>query len=194
MTGSTERSGKPMPLTTHCSCRVSWALLLQVLGVVENMSTLHVSLDALTFLNTAAGSGSSSSAQADVTAAVTAALQKALVDTGVVPSLSDVSAAADIFLPTGGGAARMCDQLGLHLLGKVPLDPLLGQAAEEGRSVLDADVAHAGPANGTAAVPAKGVAAAGAGPDGRVPPSAAALQAIVQQILQQVEAGADKGQ
>lgn len=166
-------------------------LLPQVLGVVENMSTLHVSLDALTFLHTAACSGSSSSVQADVTAAVNAALQKALVDTGMIASLSDVSAAADIFLPTGGGAARMCDQLGLHLLGKVPLDPLLGQAAEEGRSVLEAEGAHAGPANGTAA--AKGGAAVGAGPDGRVPPSAAALQAIVQQILQQVEAGAGSG-
>jgi hypothetical protein len=169
-------------------CRV---LLLQVLGVVENMSTLHVSLDALTFLNTAAGS--SSSAQADITAAVTAALQQALVDTGLVSSLSDVSAAADIFLPTGGGAARMCDQLGLHLLGKVPLDPLLGQAAEEGRSVLDAEGPHAGVANGTAGAAGKGGAAVGGGPDVRVPPSAAALQAIVQQILQQVEAGGENG-
>lgn len=159
--------------------------------MVENMSTLHVSLDALSFLSTAAGS----STQQDVTAEVKAALEKALVQTGLVSSLSDVAAAADIFLPTGGGAARMCDQLGLHLLGKVPLDPLLGQAAEEGRSVLEADAVHAGAANGTSGAAAaangaaNGAAAAGAGSGVKMPPSASALQAIVQQIIQLVEAG-----
>jgi hypothetical protein len=164
--------------------------VLQVLGVVENMSTLHLSLDALTFLNTAAA-GSSSAQQADITAAVKTALQQALVDTGLVSSLSDVAAAADIFLPTGGGAARMCEQLGLQLLGKVPLDPLLGQAAEEGRSVLEAAGSHA-VANGTSgsAGAANGAAAGPAAAPGRVPPSAAALQAIVQRVMQQVEAGA----
>ncbi|KAF8069438.1 NBP35 [Scenedesmus sp. PABB004] len=138
---------------------------LEVLGVVENMSTLQVSLPALRF---AAG-------QADVTAAVQAALQAALVGGGLVGDLGDVSASTDVFLPTGGGAARMCEQLGLRLLGRVPLDPLLGQAAEEGRSVL--------------ALSEEAAAAAGA----RAAPSAAALRGIVGQIIADVEAAAAQG-
>lgn len=162
----------------------------QVLGVVENMSTLHVSLESLRFLNAAAGS---SGAQADVTAAVQTALQKALVDSGIVGSLSEVAAAADIFLPTGGGAARMCEQLGLQLLGKVPLDPLLGQAAEEGRSVLEPEGTQQQPANGTSGGAVNGaIAAAAAAAGAPVPPSAAALQTIVQRVMRQVEAGSSK--
>lgn len=164
--------------------------VLQVLGVVENMSTLHLSLDAITFLNTAAATGSSAEG-GDITGTVRTALRKALVDTGLISSLSDVAVAADIFLPTGGGAARMCEQLELQLLGKVPLDPLLGQAAEEGRSVLEAEGSHAA-ANGTSggAGAANGAAVGPGAAPGRVPPSAAALQAIVQRVMQQVEAGA----
>lgn len=156
---------------------------------MENMSTLHVPLDSLRFLNAAAAATGSSSPQPDLTAAVQTALRSALVDSGLVGSLSDVAAAADVFLPTGGGAARMCEQLGLTLLGKVPLDPFLGQAAEEGRSVLEpAAVAtgsqrHHQSADGSAATNGSAAAAAGA----HVPPSAAALQAIVQKVMQQVE-------
>jgi hypothetical protein len=160
---------------------------MQVLGVVENMSTLHVSLDTLKFLIKTAGS--SSSTQADITAVVQTALQKALVDSGLVGNLADVAAAADVFLPTGGGAARMCEQLGLQLLGKVPLDPLLGQAAEEGRSVLEPEGAQQA-ANGTSGAAANGSAGAAAG--GHAPPSAAALTAIVEQVMQQVELGSSK--
>jgi len=256
-------------LTHHASS----CLYSQVLGVVENMSTLHVSLDTLRFINTAAGSSSGGSSsgsgqQSDLTAAVTAALQSALVDSGLVGSLSEVTAAADIFLPTGtdrlgwsqgrkegrkedwfcthlaspccifsscptflhilykayqllltpppthllpsppgGGAARMCAQLGLQLLGQVPLDPLLGQAAEEGRYVMDTQEQPAAAAageqkhvgNGTADGMVNGAAAAAGGGGGvggqqqqRVPPSAAALQAIVRQVVQQVEASSSR--
>lgn len=138
---------------------------LQVLGVVENMSTLQVSLPSLRFINTKQPAGSQ---QADLTAAVTAALQQALVQTGLVQDLSNVTAAAEVFLPSGGGAANMCKQLQLQLLGRVPLDPLLGQAAEEGRSVLDKSQTAAG--------------------EKTLAPSAAALQAIVQQLITAIEA------
>lgn len=149
------------------------------------MSTLQVSLPALRFLNTSQPAGS---LQADLTAAVTAALQQALVETGLVQELSQVAAATDVFLPTGGGAARMCEQLGLQLLGKVPLDPLLGQAAEEGRSVLA--LSDEAAADGAAVA---AVAAADASKR-RAAPSAAALQAIVQQIIAGVESnGAANG-
>ena len=41
----------------------------------------------------------------------------------------------------------MCEELGLRLLGKVPLDPRIGQSCDEGRSFLndvpDSPAAHA---------------------------------------------------
>eukprot|EP00878_Enallax_costatus_P028197 GHUV01030422.1.p1 GENE.GHUV01030422.1~~GHUV01030422.1.p1 ORF type:complete len:145 (-),score=64.79 GHUV01030422.1:233-667(-) len=135
------------------------------------MSTLQVSLPTLRFINTKQAAGSQ---QADITATVMVALQQALMQSGVVQDLADVAAATDVFLPTGGGAASMCQQLQLQLLGRVPLDPLLGQAAEEGRSVL-----------------ALNTAAAGATDGGKQPaPSAAALQAIVKRVIADVETAA----
>jgi hypothetical protein len=163
-------------------------LPLQVLGVVENMSTLQVGLPTLRFLNSSSSS-SSSSAQADLTAAVQAALYEALVVPGLVKDLSEVTAATDVFLPTGGGAGAMCEQLGLQLLGRVPLDPLLGQAAEEGRSVLAV----------AAAAAAAGENSAAGGGDGkgvqqqREAPSAVALQSIVQKIIADVQAATANG-
>lgn len=139
---------------------------------MENMSTLQVSLPSLRFINTEEPAGSQ---QADITAAVTAALRQALVQAGVVQDLSHVAAATDVFLPTGGGAASMCEQLKLLLLGRVPLDPLLGQAAEEGRSVL----ALSSEAAGSKAADRKQTA-----------PSAAALQAIVKRVMGEVDAAA----
>jgi hypothetical protein len=159
-------------------------LLLQVLGVVENMSTLQVGLPALRFLNSSSSSSSAAAAAADLTAAVQAALHEALVVPGLVKDLSEVAAATDVFLPTGGGAGKMCAQLGLQLLGRVPLDPLLGQAAEEGRSVL-AVAAAADAENGSgAAATANGVQQQ----PQKEAPSAVALQSIVQKIIADVAA------
>jgi energy-converting hydrogenase Eha subunit G len=160
-------------------------LPLQVLGVVENMSTLQVGLPTMRFLN----SSSSSSVQADITAAVQAALHEALVVPGLVKDLSEVTAATDVFVPSGGGAGAMCEQLGLQLLGRVPLDPLLGQASEEGRSVLAVAAAAAAGANGAASAgDGKGVQQ-----QQREAPSAVALQSIVQKIIADVQAATANG-
>jgi len=42
-----------------------------------------------------------------------------------------------IFIPSTGGAEKMCKDLGLTLLGKVPLDPVLARACDEGKSYLE---------------------------------------------------------
>ncbi|GAV07106.1 hypothetical protein RvY_16982 [Ramazzottius varieornatus] len=42
-----------------------------------------------------------------------------------------------IFPPSTGGAEKMCQDLGLTLLGKVPLDPLIGKSCDEGKSFLE---------------------------------------------------------
>lgn len=43
---------------------------------------------------------------------------------------------SQIFPPTTGGAERMCEDLNLPLLGKVPLDPRIGKSCDEGKSFL----------------------------------------------------------
>ncbi|KAJ2793921.1 cytosolic Fe-S cluster assembly factor nbp35, partial [Coemansia helicoidea] len=42
-----------------------------------------------------------------------------------------------IFYPTSGGARALCDELGLPLLGSIPLDPRIGRACDAGSSFLD---------------------------------------------------------
>ncbi|KZT59504.1 P-loop containing nucleoside triphosphate hydrolase protein [Calocera cornea HHB12733] len=44
---------------------------------------------------------------------------------------------SEIFKPSTGGAQKMCDDMGVELLGKVPLDPRIGMSADYGVSFLD---------------------------------------------------------
>ncbi|MCJ8739684.1 hypothetical protein PDJAM_G00050020 [Pangasius djambal] len=44
---------------------------------------------------------------------------------------------SQIFPPTTGGARRMCEELSLPLLGRVPLDPRIGRSCDEGKSFLN---------------------------------------------------------
>uniref|UniRef100_A0A8C4Q0E2 NUBP iron-sulfur cluster assembly factor 1, cytosolic n=1 Tax=Eptatretus burgeri TaxID=7764 RepID=A0A8C4Q0E2_EPTBU len=43
---------------------------------------------------------------------------------------------SQIFPPTSGGAEKMCHDMGLDLLGKVPLDPRIARCCDEGRPFL----------------------------------------------------------
>lgn len=153
--------------------------MLQVLGVVENMSNLQVPLPSLRFINT---NQDVVPGQSDITTAVLSALQHALVQVGVVQDLAQVAAVTRVFLPTGGGASHMCEEMGLQLLGSIPLDPLLGQAGEEGRAVAELTQNVAADRQGhTDGPPSKQQMRA---------PSADALQRIVRRIVQQVEGAA----
>ncbi|KAJ1855454.1 cytosolic Fe-S cluster assembly factor nbp35 [Coemansia sp. RSA 2703] len=44
---------------------------------------------------------------------------------------------SQIFYPSTGGAKALCDELGIPLLGSIPLDPRIGQACDQGTSFLD---------------------------------------------------------
>lgn len=44
----------------------------------------------------------------------------------------------DIFFPSSGGAEKMCKEMGVPYLGKIPLDPFVSRAAEMGKSVFEA--------------------------------------------------------
>jgi len=44
---------------------------------------------------------------------------------------------SDIFIPSTGGADRLCKEENLRLLGKIPLDPRIGKACDMGQSYMD---------------------------------------------------------
>ena len=94
---------------------------IDILGVVENMSKLHVPFESLGLLD--AGG-------ADVTEAARAALRAAGIDTAALTS------EAPIFRATRGGADEMGRAMDVEVLGRIPLDPLLCLAAESGKSFV----------------------------------------------------------
>lgn len=152
---------------------------LRVLGVVENMSGLQQRVPGLRFTYApkppaaavAAADGSAQGAdgsgpevagdgstvgdkaehgqqvaqQVDVTQQVLALLRSHF------PDLHGLVAHAEVFPPSKGGAAAMCADMGVPLLGHVPLDPALTRAAEGGRSIFEPlQCAQAGSGQGQA--------------------------------------------
>jgi len=138
---------------------------LPVLGVVENMSGLLQRLDSnVRFLQPkTCSSDSAGDKSLDVTQRVLSALAAAGFQ-----QPGELLLASDVFTGVGGGAARMCEMLGLRLLGRVPLDPSLGQAAEEGRAIFES-------------------------PDGRAAVSSGPLRGIVAEVMKLVGAGSVNG-
>jgi len=93
-----------------------------VLGVVENMSGLRQPLSDLRFIK------SDEAGETDATEwALNYIKEKA-------PELLSVVACSEVFDSSKGGAEKMCHEMGVPFLGKVPMDPQLCKAAEEGRS------------------------------------------------------------
>ncbi|KAG1680375.1 hypothetical protein FOA52_015466 [Chlamydomonas sp. UWO 241] len=127
---------------------------LPVLGIVENMSGLQQRLPAVRFVaqrpavvaaapSGDAGSGASGSGvEVPVEEGVSERVRALLVRELGLDSASQLVVCTDVFqggaVPGGAvsGARRMCYDMGVTLLGKVPLDPALGLAAEQGRSVF----------------------------------------------------------
>ena len=71
----------------------------------------------------------------DITTRVVGILQREL---GL--SLSDCNrlvACTDVFEGRSGGAERMCREMGVPFLGRIPMDPSLGRASEKGLSISD---------------------------------------------------------
>jgi hypothetical protein len=106
-----------------------------VLGVVENMSGLVQRANELRFTYAPAAVadptvGPNGAAPLDVTQHVLDLLRTQFQD------LNNLVIHSDVFTPSGGGAAKMCEDMGVALLGRVPLDPALSLAAEQGRPVF----------------------------------------------------------
>lgn len=96
---------------------------IPVLGVVENMSGLLQPLSNLKFKNI-----KDDGKEEDVTQSVLEELRQH------VPHLQSLYAFSEVFYALGGGAEKMAKDMKVPFLGRVPLDPELSRAAEEGRS------------------------------------------------------------
>ncbi|KAI4350562.1 hypothetical protein L6164_005009 [Bauhinia variegata] len=96
---------------------------VKVLGVVENMSGLCQPIRDFKFMKM-----TDTGEQRDVTEWVWEYL------TEKAPEMLNLIACSEVFDSSRGGAAKMCTEMGVPFLGKVPLDPQLCKAAEEGRS------------------------------------------------------------
>ncbi|KAL9367093.1 hypothetical protein Peur_038292 [Populus x canadensis] len=96
---------------------------VEVLGVVENMSGLCQRLTDFRFAKL-----TENGEQNDITERVLGYMREK------APEMLDLIACSEVFDSSGGGATQMCQEMGVPFLGKVPLDPQLCKAAEEGRS------------------------------------------------------------
>ena len=107
-----------------------------VIGVVENMSGLRVPLDKARFdFGT-----SEDDVDVKLQEKIKAVIEKHAASLG--KDASNASLEVDVFSATRGGAAKMCADYGVPFLGKVPLDPLIAQAAEKGLSLFDETTEH----------------------------------------------------
>ncbi|XP_057435312.1 cytosolic Fe-S cluster assembly factor NBP35-like [Lotus japonicus] len=96
---------------------------VNVLGVVENMSGLSQPITDFKFQKL-----TDSGEEKDVTEWTLEYMREK------APELLNLIACTEVFDSSGGGAVKMCKEMEVPFLGKVPLDPKLCKAAEEGRS------------------------------------------------------------
>ena len=94
-----------------------------VLGVVENMSGLQIKLSDMKFLKS---EGGDSSSQEDCTQQALAILKEKC------PEVLSMMVTTDVFPSSGVGPAGMASKYNVPYLGKLPLDPNLLKACEEG--------------------------------------------------------------
>lgn len=103
---------------------------LRVLGVVENMSGLRQPLLGMRFEKR-----TGNMEMVDVSDWALKYLKEN------APEMLDVFACTEVFDSSRGGAQKMCEEMGVPFLGRVPMDPLLCRAADEGRSCFDGSLA-----------------------------------------------------
>lgn len=109
---------------------------VKVLGVVENMSGLSQPISNLKFMKI-----TDNGEMKDVTEWISEYMKEK------APEMLNLIACSEVFDSSGGGALKMCNEMAVPFLGKVPLDPQLCKAAEEGRSCFaDKDCVVSAPA------------------------------------------------
>ena len=101
-----------------------------VLGIVENMSGLQMRVSDLTFFRDNS-SNIGSDENADCTSDVLSLLEEKC------PEVLSMIATTDVFPSSGGGPRGMAEKFSVPYLGKLPLDPNLLKACEDGTSFVD---------------------------------------------------------
>ncbi|KAL4203558.1 hypothetical protein AMTRI_Chr01g104510 [Amborella trichopoda] len=96
---------------------------IPILGVVENMSGIEQTILDLRFKKVR-----ESGEEEDVTEETLECIRKN------APDLMSLVVCSELFDSSQGGAMKMCKDMQVPFLGKVPMDPHLCKAAEEGRS------------------------------------------------------------
>ncbi|KAJ0972384.1 hypothetical protein J5N97_020343 [Dioscorea zingiberensis] len=96
---------------------------LPVLGVVENMSGLMQPISDIGFVKLNEHGEEEDTTEWTLNYIKTHA-----------PELLTLFVRSELFDSSGGGAAQMCVDMGVPFLGKIPMEPQLCKAAEEGRS------------------------------------------------------------
>ena len=99
---------------------------IPVIGVVENMSGLLQSFGSLVFKKL-----NDEGDEEDVTRIVGEELERCC------PSIKSLYAFSEVFHVSGGGAQKMAKDMNVPYLGRVPMDPELSRATEEGRSCFN---------------------------------------------------------
>lgn len=99
---------------------------VDILGVVENMSGLRLGISDMKFVKV-----NENGEEVDATENLLNYLREN------APDFLSLVGCNEVFDSSKGGAVKMCLDLGVPFLGKVPMDPQLCKAAEEGRSCFD---------------------------------------------------------
>lgn len=104
-----------------------------VLGIVENMSGLRIRVSDLTFFREDSPSSDTSEdgGAGECTNDVLSLLREKC------PEVLSMIATADVFPASGSGPRGMAEKFGVPYLGRLPLDPNLLRACEEGSSFVD---------------------------------------------------------
>jgi len=108
---------------------------LPVLGVVENMSELRLKLSSFRFYDYSSAVGSKGEPE-DCTEKTLALIREK------VPDLEQLVLSTQVLSNASGGAEAMAKQMQVPFLGRIPLDPSLGRAAEEGKSFAEYKPSH----------------------------------------------------
>ena len=95
-----------------------------ILGVIENMSSYETKLDRLQFTDKEG---------ADCTDSVMETLKEKC------PEVLDCMVTSKLFSDSYGGAEKMCTDYGVPIWGRLPLDPDLLKACEDGKAFVEAE-------------------------------------------------------
>ncbi|KAL3826835.1 hypothetical protein ACHAXA_005677 [Cyclostephanos tholiformis] len=110
-----------------------------VLGIVENMSRLQLRVSDLSFFRDVHEGRSMDDGDNDIMGGTSSDCTNDVLDLlrEKCPEVLSMIASADVFPPSGNGPRGMAEKFNVPYLGRLPLDPNLLKACEDGVSFVD---------------------------------------------------------